>query len=103
MKSLIVILGVVLEILVLVAIYDTHRKISAGGDIIHVEGQIPFTIDGVQKTYSPGTYVMTRAGLVRMYWYWVYQYWYLTVPLPIVLALIIWWLSSRRSGPTTAT
>jgi hypothetical protein len=94
----ILIAGLLLEILVLAAIYDTYQKTSTGGDIVHIHGQVPFTVDKVQKTYSPGTYVMTRDGLVRVYWYWVYQYWYLTVTLPIVLALALWWLSSLRRG-----
>lgn len=98
MRKIILVVGLLLEILVLVAIYDTYRKTSTGGDIVHIEGQVPFTIDNVQKTYSPGTYVMTRDGLVRLYWYRVYEYWFLTATLPIVLALFLWWLSSRRRG-----
>ena len=92
----ILVAGLLLEILVLAAICDTYQKTSTGGDIVHIKGQVPFTVDNVQKTYSPGTYVMTREGLVRLYWYWVYQYWYLTVTLPIVFVLVFWWLSSRK-------
>ena len=96
MRKIILVVGLLLEILVLVAIYDTHQKISTGGDIVTLKVQAPVTIDNVQKTYSPGTYVMARDGLVQLSWYWVYQYWYLTVTLPIVLALLVWWLGSRR-------
>ena len=103
MRKTILVIGLLLEILVLVAIYDTHQKISTGGDIVHIKGQVPFTVDNVQKTYSPGTYVLTRDGLVRVSWYWVYQYWYLTVTLPIVLVLVFWWLSSRKQHSAAAT
>lgn len=102
MRKTILVIGLLLEILVLVAIYDTQRNISTGGDIVTFESQAPLTFNDVQKTYSPGTYVVTREGLVRLYWYRIYQYSYLTVPLPIVLALLLWWLSSRRRGISPA-
>jgi hypothetical protein len=103
MRKIILVIGLVLEVLVLVAIYDTHQKTSTGGDIVTFKVQAPVTINNEQKTYSPGTYVMTREGLVRLYWYWVYQYWYLTATLPIVLVFVFWWLSSRKQHSAAAT
>jgi hypothetical protein len=103
MRKTILVLGILLEMLVLVALYDTQRKISTGGDIVHFQVEAPVKINNEQRMYSAGTYVMTRDGLVRLSWYWVYQYWYVTVPLPIVLALFLWWISSRRLPATPAT
>ena len=103
MKRVILILAIILEILILAGIYDTHKKKSRGGDIVQVAmDNFVIKINGKERSCPRGTYVVTHEGFVRLYWYWVYQYWYLTVPFPIVLALILFMLGrslKRKSTP----
>lgn len=96
-----IVLGVVLEVLVLVSVQDTRKKVAEGGDIFHnqVEG-LPVNIGGEKRMLAKGTYVVTRQGPVLLPRYWVYEYWYLTASVPIVLALISLGLYFRRAKQT---
>ncbi|GEM_PF-5281777 len=98
---IVIVLGLVLEVIVLISVQDTKRKVSEGGDIFHnqVEG-LPMNVGGEKRVLSKGTYVVTRQGPVLLSRYWIYEYWYLTTTLPIVLALVSLGLFFRRAKQT---
>lgn len=93
MKQTIIVLAILsllVEALALVKIQDISQRVSGGGDVVTFASDgITMKIDGQDRTFNKGTYVMTGAGLVLLEWYWVYQYWYLTATLPIVAALLL--------------
>ncbi len=91
------------EALALVKIQDISQRISGGGDVVTFASDgVTMKIDGQDRTFNKGTYVMTSDGLVPLQWYWVYQYWYLTATLPIVAALLLL-LAYRATKKKTGT
>jgi len=93
MKQTIIVLALICllaEALALFKIQDIGQRVSGPGDVVTFASDgITMKVDGQDRTFNKGTYVMTSAGLVPLDWYWVYQYWYLTATLPIVAALLL--------------
>lgn len=79
----------IMEYLIWVSVEDIKSLKSRGGDEINVQGTLTLKVNGQDKTYSDGRYVMTETGLVKMEWYWMYQYQMFLYPFPLVLALIL--------------
>jgi len=107
MKRTILILGIVIglavEILVIITVYDISKKMSSGGDVFHNKADnLPVKIGPEDRLLSKGTYVVTAQGPVLVSRYWVYEYSYVTASLPILAVLGCSWLYLRRVSRTKA-
>ncbi|MGH9802364.1 MAG: hypothetical protein ACREEM_54130 [Blastocatellia bacterium] len=78
------------EAVALFKIQDIGQRVSGRGDVVTFASDgVTMKIDGQNKTFNKGTYVMTSGGLAPLEWYWMYQHWYLTATLPIAAALLL--------------